>query len=260
MKIEVNRKGYTCIRCRVDSPTVTLVGYGDLHVGHFTYREDRAIQVRDYIKDNPCVVILMGDMMENATKTSVGAGVYDQTMNPAQQMKYLTAFLEPIKSKCIGYVKGNHEERSYKNSGIDPAMTLCERLDIPYCHWEFFGQIATEKRAYTVYAVHSYMGSKSLGLALHRTEEIEKMVGGTEIIMRGHAHKKGYQESEFLEIDKCNNCVQLKQRFLVSTGHYMERDKSYAASKPMRGYPMGTIALELNMNRAAEKRIRPIDL
>ena len=111
-----------------------------------------------------------------------------------------------------------------------------------------------------MYAVHSYTGSKSLGLALNKTEEIEKMVGSTEIIMRGHAHKKGYQLSEFLEIDKYNNCVQEKHRMIVATGHYLERDKSYAAAKPMRGYPMGTIALELNMKKGEEKRIKPIDL
>jgi len=106
--IQVNRSGYTCVKVRVKESTVQLIGFGDLHIGAKTYIEKRALEVRDYIKENNCLWVGMGDFIENATRRSIGAGVYEQVMIPDEQEKYLQDFLKPIASKCIGYVKGNH--------------------------------------------------------------------------------------------------------------------------------------------------------
>jgi hypothetical protein len=258
MKLQVNRNGYTCVKAVVDGD-VKLVGYGDLHYGAKTFNEKKAKEIRDYIREENCIWIGMGDFIENATKRSVGAGVYEQGPTPTEQMHYITDLLRPIKDKCVGCVKGNHEERSVKDSGIDVLNWICGTLEIPYWEWEFFGIVSAPKRCYTVYAVHSYMANKSAGLALNKSEDIEKIVN-TDIIMRGHTHKRVVHLSEFLDIDPYNNQVSVRTRANVITGHFLERDKSYAASKPLRGDPAGTIALELNMNRHTPKKITPIYL
>jgi predicted phosphodiesterase len=258
MNLLINRNGYTCIKAMVNGD-VKLIGYGDLHIGASTYNEKKALEVRDYIKEEDCIWVGMGDFIENASKRSVGAGVYEQTITPTEQVKYVKSLLEPIKTKCIGCIKGNHEERSYKDSGIDLLDIVSFDLEIPYCEWEFFGIISAPKRCYTVYAVHSYTASKSAGLALNKSEDLEKMVS-VDIMLRGHTHKRAFHLAEFLDIDVYNNTVAVRERANVITGHFLERDKSYAASKPLRGDPAGTIALELNMNRGTPKRIRPIYL
>ena len=261
MDIQVNRDGYTCVKVRVDEPTVELVGFGDLHIGASTYCEKRALEVRNYIKDNNCLWIGMGDFIENANKRSVGAGVYEQVMNPTEQDVYLKDFLEPIAGKCIGYLKGNHEERSFKDSGYDTACIVCHALKMPYCMWEYFGIIAGEGRAYTVYAVHSYSGSKTVGGDINTVErDYEKYLGSVDIIMKAHGHKQNFVPVDFFEIDAIANVVATRPRAIVLTGHFLERDKSYAAAKPLRGYPAGTIALRLNMTRGSNRKIYPVYL
>jgi hypothetical protein len=257
--LQVNRKGYTCVRCRVDTDTVQLIGFGDLHIGASTYNEGKATEVREYIRNKNCIWIGMGDFIENASKKSIGAGVYEQLMTPKEQITYLRSFLEPIKDKCIGYLRGNHEERSYKDSGIDVADIVCYELGLPYCDWEFFGIVAGQKRSWKVYAVHSYMASKTAGLALNATENnIEKMLGDVDIIFRGHTHKRIVHLNEWFQIDARNNTVKVRQRANVIIGHFLERDKSYAAARPMRGDPAGTIALELKMHKDTTREITPI--
>jgi len=234
------------------------VGFGDLHIGSKFYDEKKATEVRDWIKNNHCIWVGMGDFCENANKRSVGAGVYEQFMNPKEQIAYLREFLKPIAEKCIGFIRGNHEERTFKDSGVDIADIICYELSIPYCGWEFFGSVAKEKKAYTIYAVHSYSANKTAGLALNMVErDIEKMLD-VDIILRGHTHKRIHQISEAFEIDSRNNAVIVKQRAIVITGHFLNRSDSYAAAKPYRGDPKGTIALELEMRHKYDKTIKPI--
>lgn len=261
MNLQVNRNRYTCVKAVVDTEFVQLVGFGDLHIGAKTYNEKKAFEVRDYIKDNNCIWLGMGDFQECATKRSVGSGVYDQTMTPEEQVNYTLDLLTPIADKCIGYVKGNHEERIYKDTGIDIGNWVCGHLGIPYNEWEFFGIISAPKKCYTVYAIHSYTSAKTGGLALNKTEQdIEKMLGSVDIIMKGHTHKRIVHLTEYFDINVFDNSVVVKQRANLITGHFLEREGSYAASKPMRGDPAGTIALQLDMNRHRAKSIKPIYL
>ena len=261
MDIDVNRNGYTCVRARIKESNVQLIGYGDLHAGSLTYNEKKALEIRDYIKEENCIWIGMGDFVESATRHSVGSGVYQQKMNPNEQIKYLRNLLDPIKDKCMGIIKGNHEERIFKDDGVDIADIICYELGIPYCIWEFFGIIVQDSMAYGIYAIHSYTSNRTGGLALNSTEQnIEKMIGNIEIIMRGHTHKNIVHIAEYFEIDKINNTVDVKPRVNLITGHYLDRDKSYAAAQPLRGDPPGTIALELELNRHKSKKIRPIYL
>lgn len=260
MNLSINRNGYTCIKAQVESDNLYLIGFGDLHAGSATYNEKKTKEIIQFIKENNCVVLLMGDLAENANKKSIGAGVYNQKMIPDEQIKYLRNLLEPIKDKCIGMIKGNHEERTYKDSGIDICNILSYELNIPYCWWEFFGSIVGDKRGYSIYAVHSYTSNKRAGAAIDQTmRDIEQMVD-VDIIMRGHTHKNIAHLPETYEVDMRNNCVIEKKRAIVITGHFLNRDKSYAAAKPLRGDPPGTTALELEMNKHKSKNIKRIYL
>jgi len=261
MNLSVNRKEYVCIKLDVKSDKVQLIGFGDLHIGAKTYDEKKAKEVRDYIKSENCYWIGMGDFCECATKRSIGAGVYEQLISPNEQIKYLRSFLKPIADKCIGFVKGNHEERSFKESGTDIADVICYELGMPYCGWECFGSICGDRKAYKFYAVHSYTSNKTGGLALNTLErDIERMFGNFQIIMRGHTHKNVVHITEYFEIDTRNNMVLVRPRVHLITGHYLKRADSYASARPMRGDPPGTIALELDLRHHKDFMIKPIYL
>ena len=83
-----------------------------------------------YVKDNErAYVILNGDLMNNATKTSV-SDCYAEEIPPMQQLETLCELLEPIKDKILMITQGNHEARTYRTDGIDLTALLSKQMGI----------------------------------------------------------------------------------------------------------------------------------
>ena len=82
------------------------------------------------MKENDHVyAIILGDLLNNSTKTSVG-DVYEEELTPMQQVKKAVMMFEPIKHKILGVCSGNHERRSYKMDGVDLLYFMCAELGI----------------------------------------------------------------------------------------------------------------------------------
>ena len=85
------------VRLDPTSDRIEIVPTADLHAGASTFDEKRAIAHRDYILSDPDrYTWSLADDHENATKTSVGAGVYEQTMSPSQQRVWLAEYYRPL--------------------------------------------------------------------------------------------------------------------------------------------------------------------
>lgn len=247
--IKIKRGGYTVARVKTDKKKIPLVGLGDSHLGAPTCDKQKFTETIDWIKEHGALWVGMGDLIECATKSSVGAGVYEQIQSPQEQIDTLIPMLEPIKKQCLGMIKGNHEERAYKTTGLDPMTIICHALDIPYFGWEFYGIITGAQIAYSIYAVHSYTGNKTTGLAMNWTErEILPWIDA-DIIMRGHSHDVGFEPKDACRIDKKNMAVINYVRYIAMTGHYLRRENSYIAARGSRPKTAGTIVLWLNMDK-----------
>jgi len=73
---------------------VTVVFLGDVHWGSPHCNRKMLFDILKWISITPnAFVLLMGDMIEMSTKTSVGAGVYEQIRPPQEQIKETIAFL-----------------------------------------------------------------------------------------------------------------------------------------------------------------------
>src|SRR5690606_39337330 len=93
---------------------VNVVPLGDLHIGspHFDYDVlKRELERIDAERENTRIII-MGDLIESATKTSVGAGVYEQQMMPMEQIKKAVEILRPYAELIDGVVGGRSEEHT----------------------------------------------------------------------------------------------------------------------------------------------------
>jgi len=111
---------------------ISIVPLFDVHFGNVGCRVDKFKKYLTWIEETPGMyVILGGDLMENALDDGRGM-MYDQIIHPQSQLDTLTEMLAPIAHKCLMTMPGNHEWRTYKKSGIDPAKLLADRLDIPY--------------------------------------------------------------------------------------------------------------------------------
>lgn len=260
--ITCKRNGYPFITAYDPRPEIPLVGLGDFHLGAKTFN-GRALDERiAWVERNQAYWIGMGDLMECANRFSPGAGVYEQTMIPDEQIETLITLLRPIAPWCLGMVKGNHEERVYKTTGIDPLNTICRELKVNYCGWEAIGMIATENSqanhgcAYSFYAVHSYTGNKTTGLALNWIErEIDKWMVA-DLVFRAHSHDVGFDPKVAINIDKQNHVIREEYRYAIMTGHFMDRFDSYIAARAGKPKPVGTVGVWLNMDRR-HRKVRP---
>jgi len=216
-----------------------LIGFGDLHYGAPSCDVEKIKDKVKAIKKHGTAVIGMGDWLENANRYSVGAGVYEQTMTPMQQMDEICKLVEPIKSQIMVLIDGNHEFRTWKECGFKPMQIIAERLGIPYAGFEAFVRMKVKKFTYTVYATHGSTSSRFPWTRMKALEDIMRNVDA-DITFMGHTHDKLAHEMAYKGITD-------KKKYGVLTGSFLKDDPfGYAAMKNLPPVKTGIIVLTLS--------------
>jgi predicted phosphodiesterase len=177
---------------------IEILPLGDLHIGDGNTNLTKFFDFIRYVSESKkTYVILNGDLMNNALKTSV-SNVYNETMSPALQKRFLVQTLRDIKDKILLVNTGNHEQRTTKDADVDLTKDICIELDIEhlYCgeggvlHLNF-GTSAKLKQnmLYTLYVTHGSGGGSKLGAPLSRINDYGGSFEGIDIFIMGHTHK-----------------------------------------------------------------------
>ena len=83
--------------------------FSDWHIGDKLCKISEIKEQVLHVQNTPnAYVICNGDLMNNATKTSV-SDCYSESITPMQQLQTLCELLEPIKDKILVIAPGNHE-------------------------------------------------------------------------------------------------------------------------------------------------------
>lgn len=232
IKIKVNR---------IDTNGVTgdkfcLVLMGDWHLGAKECDVGQIKKDVEWIKNQKdCKVVLMGDLLNCGMKDSVGAGSFDDTINPQEQIDLIIDILEPIKHKVLGIHIGNHCRRIYDRTSINIIKNLCNQLDVSYFGHSVLHHLRFKKQTYTLYTTHGNSGSTTpqgkLGMVLKLGEIIN-----SDLIACGHVHDLLSYSQEYMTINLKDKTLENKERFYVITGHYLEyggyaENKNYAPGK-----------------------------
>ena len=102
-----------------DVTEIELHIFADEHIGDEHCDLDRLKERIKYVSETPnAYCLLNGDILDNATKTSIG-DTYTQEFNPMEQLKVATELFSPLKDKILAITHGNHEARTYRKEGID---------------------------------------------------------------------------------------------------------------------------------------------
>lgn len=214
---------------------------GDLHIGSKKFNLKQFNErISTIVNDDKGRVILLGDLINNSTKTSVG-DVYSEPLSPMEQMKLAVNLIKPIKDKIIAVVSGNHERRSYKTEGLDLTYFLAAELGL------------VDKYNYTSDLLLIKYGSTSNGKAYnislyctHGDGNGGKLIGGkanglskrgqivnADIIVTGHTHTPiVFSEASYL-IDKRHTSVNLHNQLFVNCGASLDYEE-YAEMVGMR--------------------------
>lgn len=214
-----------------DLGSINLYGFGDLHLGDRNCDMDGVYRTIEKIKNDPYAkVVMMGDLLNCATKASVGKSVYDELMSTEDQWALALKILTPIKDKIIGMLIGNHEFRLEKE-GFNPIKTLCIALGVPYLGYSAVLDVHVGNSTYTVYATHGH-GGGARGSIVGKLNKLAE-VAIADIYMRGHSHQLIYHKTIIRMVE--NGRLIDKERAVVDTGAFLRYDEGYAemSSLPM---------------------------
>jgi len=169
--IRVNRQ---VIEPRKGKDYAEVVFIGDAHYGSPQFDQGRFLGMLEYCLKNRVSVLLMGDLLETATRHSVGAGVYEQKEIPQSQHEQMVEWLKPLADKglILGALTGNHEERIYKACGVNITKAMCRELGFRYLGDACWNVFKVGGQNYSIYSLHGRTGSRFDGTALLALERI----------------------------------------------------------------------------------------
>ena len=166
-----------------------IVFLGDIHHGSiFSDTEAFDAALEKIKKDKDIRVILMGDLIENASANSVGSGVYQQNMNPGQQVKDMVTKLKPIEKQILYSHRGNHEERSFRFDGFDIGETMADSLGVPYIRNMCICDIEVGKINYRIWTWHGH-GSSQMTAGRIKIIQRQAETFEADVYAMGHVHE-----------------------------------------------------------------------
>ena len=222
--------------------------FSDLHLGSrkcdYLAIKERVERVRT---NENVYAIVLGDLLNNSTKTSVG-DVYEEELTPMQQVKLAVSTFEPIKDKILGVCSGNHERRSYKTEGIDLLCFMCSELGIAdkydYGACLLFIRLGHDSKhnksghgarqiCYTLYMTHGDgQGGRTIGGKANGLQRRGQIVDA-DIIVTGHTHSPLAFRDCCFRIDYQNSGVVKKEQLFVNASATLDYEE-YAELFGMR--------------------------
>lgn len=168
-------------------------------------------------------------LIEIGTKTSIGAGVYEQEFSGQSQYEQMVKYLKPLADKklIIGLHVGNHEQRVYQMSGVDISKMMARELGVKYLGDACWSYFKVGGQGYTIYSLHGRSGSRFDGTALLALERISTSFF-CDLIAMGHCHKMISSTVLIQRIE--NGLVREHKKTLLITGSYLKYDGGYASA------------------------------
>lgn len=220
-----------------DWPHANVYTLADLHIGDAHCNESEVLARVKAVADDPYgLCILNGDLMNTALKTSV-SDVYSEVLSPMQQINYLVNLLRPIAGKIIGATAGNHENRVYRNDGVDIMRLVCRELGIEEKYapegiliFLRFGKKANPQHMkegrnprqwYTIYATHGSGGGRKEGAKAIRLADMASIVDA-DLYLHSHTHLPMVMKQGYFRTDSSNCKAGLVTRLFVNTGAALE--------------------------------------
>lgn len=215
---------------------IVIYALSDVHYGALEHNEDAWNATLKEILDQPnAYVVLGGDLVNNSLRNSVGAGVYDDIVNPMKQKIRMTEMLAPLAPRVLCIVPGNHELRSYKETGSEMTYDIASKLNIEDLYRPNMAFLSTSvgdsHNAYHIAVTHGAGGGGIYaGATVNRNERFGNVIDGLDCLIVGHTHKGTVTRPSKLVIDSRNKVVVQREYLVVSMVSWMEYG-GYAMSK-----------------------------
>lgn len=218
---------------RFPRENITLHGIYDVHLGapEHMHKAFKAF-VDGVLQDPNSYIILGGDLINNATKSSV-SNCYEEVMRPRDQKRVITELLKPLadNGRIIAAVTGNHERRSAKEVDNDITYDIMCKLDIEdlyrpnqaYVKLQFGQQRGDGNKnpTYRICATHGSGGGALTGGIVNKNNRFAMAIDGIDLMMVGHSHDPYTVVPKKIVFDPYHNRVTMKPFRVASMGSWL---------------------------------------
>ena len=246
--------GSECRRARVTIPdewdSPIIFAKGDEQLGHSTCDEARVIKDIDWVEQNPqCLVFLLGDAIDSATKTSPGS-LRENTMPPLRQGESYIDLHKRIANRIIGYVGGNHERRIDK--ALDEAgggvRLIARGLSsdnhrIPYSGGLLMIDVYWRGHLWTFTLFHGAGAAVTPGSKIQRMQR-NMLLTDSMITLSGHLHEEA-KTSRRYEKRMPDGSIKIVKHVSLQCGTYLKYVGSYGEVAGMPPVGPDMIVIEL---------------
>lgn len=195
---------------------ITIFAVADVHLGAKECMEQEFMKFIKMVEETPDVyLILVGDLLNNATKSSV-SNVFDDVYRPSEQKKIMAQILEPVKDRILCAIPGNHEARSGKDVDDDPMYDIMAKLDIEDRYRKNVAIVklrigdnqkytGSRNPTYTFAVVHGSGGGALTGGGVNKAERFAYAFDGVDALITAHTHKPLNTTPSKIKVDHSRN-------------------------------------------------------
>lgn len=209
---------------------VRLHIFSDWHIGDGNCdMSDISRQIGEVLTDDNAYCILNGDLINNAIRSSI-SDVYSESASPMEAIQTLSDILRPLaeKGKILFATTGNHEFRSYKESGIDIMALVCRELGIQdkyrsdggilYLSFGINAKRKAEGRrtSYTVFVTHGNGGGSTVGGKASKLEKASAICDA-DLFIVSHTHTPITFKDSFIRCYPCSDGIEVVERTYINT-------------------------------------------
>lgn len=201
--------------------------FADLHIGDkFCDKKLISERIEEVKNKANAYVILNGDIVNNATKTSVSDS-YAEELSPMEQISAFTELFEPVKDKILCITSGNHENRTYNKEGVDITRLCARQLGLEEKYSKtgavLFVRVGNDKEnkyrntiRYVIYATHGSGGGRKEGAKAIRLADMASIVDA-DIYIHSHTHLPMVMKEAFYRTDICQSTIKKTTKLFVNT-------------------------------------------
>jgi hypothetical protein len=224
-----------------------IVPIGDIHFGNRYFDKSYLDMALSFVAKNRnrCRIFLMGDLLELATKGSVGRGVYDEKYHTNRQFEMAVETFKPYADLVDIVIEGNHEERIIRDTSFEIMEEFTHRIGRHSAYAKFEGIVNTRvgEHVYSSYVWHGASGGTKEASALNALLNMRERAL-CHMYFMGHTHKLiDFKRKVFLPNVDGNEAYSLEQLF-VNTGTALG-DGGYGVQKGFALQDIGFGAVEL---------------
>jgi hypothetical protein len=225
-------------------PYVQLAPLYDVHLGNNLHSSAIFKRHAEWLAREPYTLTFNGgDLIENSILGS--PGIFSQDSIPDTQFDNALKVIYPLKDKMLFALSGNHEFRTFRQTGFDLAKHLAQSLGIEYFPDFCFCSIRWKGQTFRIAAHHGTGAAQSPGGQRNAARKDMPWLEA-DVYWTGHLHQPLVDLVYRVDNNQQTGRTFTRQSFAIVSPSYVKFFGGYGAAKRYAPGAIGLIAVTLH--------------